>query len=85
MAWVKKEVHYAFAVMDKDMGRLLNYHQLLQHPDCQEAWTKSSANKFGCLANGLGGHVKGTNTIKFIHKKNIPWDRMKDITYGQFV
>jgi hypothetical protein len=57
--------------MDKDTGRLLNYRQLLQHPDYQEPWTKSSANEFGRLANGVRGHVKGTNTIKFIRKKDI--------------
>jgi hypothetical protein len=57
----------------------------LQHPDYQEPWTKSSANEFGRLANGVRGHVKGTNTIKFIRKKAIPRDRIKDTTYGQFV
>jgi hypothetical protein len=72
MTQVDKEVHPALAVMDKDMGRLLNYRQLLQHPDYQETWTKSSANEFGCLANGVGGCVKGTNMIKFIRKKEIP-------------
>jgi hypothetical protein len=55
MAWVEKEVHRALTVMDKDTGRLLNYRQLLRHPDYQEAWTKSSANEFGHLANGVGG------------------------------
>ena len=85
MKRVEKEVHCALAVMDKDTGRLLNYHQLLQHPDYQETWTKSSANEFGRLANGVGGRVKGTNTIKFIRKKKIPQNCIKDITYGQFV
>jgi hypothetical protein len=85
MTRVDKEVQRALAVIDKDTGRLLNYGQLLRHPDYQETWTKSSANEFGRLANGVGGRVKGTNTIKFIRKKDIPRDRMKDITYGQFV
>ena len=85
MARVEKEVHRALAIMDKDTGRLLNYRQLLQHPDHQETWTKSSANEFGCLANGVGGRVKGIKMIKFIRKNDIPQDRIKDITYGQFV
>jgi hypothetical protein len=28
---------------------------------------------------------KGTNTIKFIHKRKVPKSRLKDVTYGQFV
>eukprot|EP00804_Cyclotella_cryptica_P009172 CCRYP_003222-RA/>CCRYP_003222-RA protein AED:0.45 eAED:0.45 QI:0/-1/0/1/-1/1/1/0/129 len=37
------------------------------------------------LANGVGGRIKGTNTIRFIRKRDIPKDCIKDITYGQFV
>eukprot|EP00804_Cyclotella_cryptica_P019044 CCRYP_014460-RA/>CCRYP_014460-RA protein AED:0.28 eAED:0.28 QI:0/0/0/1/1/1/3/0/673 len=72
MKRVNKEVHRALAVMDQDTA----YHN---------NWTKSSANKFGCLANSVGGRVKGTNTIRFIRKRDIPKDRLKDVTYGQFV
>eukprot|EP00804_Cyclotella_cryptica_P009002 CCRYP_003107-RA/>CCRYP_003107-RA protein AED:0.29 eAED:0.29 QI:0/0/0/1/1/1/2/0/642 len=36
-------------------------------------------------ANGVGGRIKGTNTIRFIRKRDIPKNRLKDITYGQFV
>eukprot|EP00804_Cyclotella_cryptica_P028836 CCRYP_008420-RA/>CCRYP_008420-RA protein AED:0.29 eAED:0.29 QI:0/0/0/1/1/1/4/0/762 len=32
-----------------------------------------------------GGRIKGTNTIRFIRKRDIPKNRLKDITYGQFV
>eukprot|EP00804_Cyclotella_cryptica_P030324 CCRYP_011861-RA/>CCRYP_011861-RA protein AED:0.29 eAED:0.29 QI:0/-1/0/1/-1/1/1/0/670 len=80
-----KEVHRALAVMDQDTGTLLNYRELLRHPAYHDDWTKSSANEFGCLANGFGGRIKGTNTIRFIRKRDIPKDRVKDITYGQFV
>ena len=86
MARVDKDVHCALVVVDKVMGRLLNYLQLLQHPDYQETWTKSSANEFSRLANGVGEHVKNNKKmIKFIPKKDIPQDRMKDITYGKFL
>ncbi len=44
-----------------------------------------SANEFGRLANGVGGCIKGTNTIKFINKRDIPSKRMKDVTYKKFV
>jgi hypothetical protein len=32
----------------------------------------------------VGGRVKGTDTIKFIKKDNIPHERRKDVTYGSF-
>jgi hypothetical protein len=85
MKRVDKEVHRALAVMDHDTGKLLNYRALLRHPAYHDDWTKSSANEFGRLANGVGGRIKGTNTIRFIQKRDIPKDRIKDVTYGQFV
>ena len=43
------------------------------------------ADEFGRLANGVGGRIKDTNTIKFVHKHQVPKERMKDVTYGRFV
>jgi hypothetical protein len=55
------------AVMDNDTGKLLNYRQLVNSPKYKRAWSLSSANKFGQLANGIGGQIKNlTNTIEFI-------------------
>ncbi len=71
--------------MDKDSGKMLNYRQLIRHPLYKDDWTKSSANKFGRLAQGVGRRIKGTNTIEFIHHHEIPKDRNKDVTYGKFV
>jgi hypothetical protein len=82
---VDTEVHRALAVMDGDTGKLLNYQALLRHPAYHDEWTTSSANEFGRLANSVGSRVKGTNIIRFIHKRNIPKDGIKDIMYGQFV
>ena len=74
------------AVMDKDSGKMLNYRQLMRHPEYKQQWSKSSANEFGRLANGVGGRIKNpTNTIKFIRKDDVPRERRKDVTYGQFV
>ena len=73
------------AVLDTDTGKLLNYRQLLRHPKYKKGWRIWSANEFGRLANGVGGRIKGTNTIKFIHKHEVPKNRLKDVTYGQFV
>ena len=86
MKRIKNEVHKALAVMDKDTGKILNYRQLMQHLDYKRQWSVSSATKFGWLTNGVGGRIKNpTNTIKFIHKRDVPQDRRKDVTYGQFV
>jgi hypothetical protein len=82
---MENEVHQALAVMDAETGKVLNYRQLMQSTKHKETWSKSSANEFGRLANGVGGRIKGTNTIKFIHKRDVPRNRMKDVTYGQFV
>jgi len=83
---IENEVHKALAVMDKGTGKMLNYRQLMRHPDYKQEWSQSSANEFGRLANGVGGRIKNpTNTIKFIHKRDVPQDRRKDVTYGQFV
>jgi hypothetical protein len=82
---MENEVHQALAVMDKETGRILNYQQLLRSPKHKKAWSTSAANKFGCLAQGVGGQIKGTNTIKFIHQREVPANCMKDVTYRQFV
>jgi hypothetical protein len=58
---------------------------LLRDPKHKEIWTKAGANEFGRLAQGVGGRMDGTNTIFFIHKKEIPQDRLKDVTYIKFV
>jgi uncharacterized protein YaaQ len=42
-------------------------------------------SEFGRLAQGVGGKVKGTNTIFFIKFEEIPLDRRRDVTYINFV
>ena len=76
----------AFAVLDKTSGDMLNYRQLIKHPDLKEAWTHSSANEYGRLFQGVGGRIpKPTNTCFFIHKHQVPPERFKDVTYCKFV
>ena len=67
--------------MDADTGKLLNYRQLRRDPKYSKEWNKSSANEFGRLANGVDGRVKGTNTIRFIRRSNVPAGGRKDVTY----
>ena len=73
------------AVMDAETGKLLNYKQLMRDPKYKKHWSVSSANEFGRLENGVGDRIKGTNTIKFIQKRDVPQARRKDVTYGSFV
>jgi hypothetical protein len=74
------------AVMDANMGKLLNYRQLMRSAKHRQAWSLSSANEFGRLADGIGGRIKNpTNTIEFICQHEVPTEWMKDVTYGQFV
>ncbi len=83
---LENEVHQAMAVMDADTGKLLNYCELMQSTKYQDGWSLSSANKFGRLANGVGGCIKNpTNTIQFIHQHEVPKEQMKDVTYDQFL
>jgi hypothetical protein len=72
---LENEVHLAIVVMDADTRKLLNYCQMMQSTKYQDAWSLSLANKFGQLANGVGGHIKNlTNTIQFIHQHEVPKD-----------
>jgi hypothetical protein len=74
------------AVMDKDTGKLLNYRQLINSLKYKNVWSLSAAHEFGQLEKGIRGRIKNpTNTIEFIFQHDVPADRMKDITYGQFV
>jgi hypothetical protein len=70
-------------IHDKETNTYLNYRQLLHHPKYKESWAKSAENEFGRLAQGLiDSRVKGTNTIKFICKDQVP--NNKDMMYGSF-
>ena len=76
---------FAGEIFDEETGELLKYRKLIAHPKYHEVWSHSSANEFGRLAQGVGGRIKGTDTIFFIHKHQVPQDRWKDVTYAKFV
>jgi hypothetical protein len=71
-------------IHDHNTGQYLNYQQLIHDPKLSKLWMKLLANKFGRLVQGVGGQVKGANTIFFIHKDQVPKDREKDVLYGSF-
>ena len=58
----------ANSVLDMDTGKHLEYHKLLTHPKFAKELSFSAINKFGQLAQGVGGRVEGTNIMHFIHK-----------------
>jgi hypothetical protein len=67
-----------------ETGQALKHRQLLHYPKFRDAWNISTANKFSRLAQRVGGCVKGTNTIEFISKSEVPSDCFKDVTYIKF-
>ena len=75
----------ANAVLDGETGELLEYRHLIKKPELQQIWSKSYANEIGRLAQGVGNRVKGTDTMEFIEKHEVPQDRYKDVTYGRIV
>ena len=76
----------ANAVLDVETGDLFNYRQLLHHPTLSIDRNYSAGNKFGRLPQWVGWRIKNlTTTIFFIKKEDVPKDRLKDTTYGQFV
>jgi hypothetical protein len=80
-----QRMEQAQLIHDKETNTYLSYCQLLHHPKYKESWVKSALNEFGHLAQELkDGRVKGTNTIKFICKDQVPAERMKDVTYRSF-
>ena len=72
-------------VLDKDTGSILEYIHLRRDPKYKDAWNISAANKFGRLSQRVGGRVKVSDTIYFVHKRGVPQDRFKDVTYIKFV
>ena len=73
------------AVLNEDTGELMEYRALMRHPRYRTLYAQSYAKELGRLAQGIPGVVKGTNTIFFINKGEVPADRWRDITYGRVV
>ncbi len=76
---------FASPVLDQDTGKMLEYRQLLRDPKYKAIWSKAGVNEIGRLAQGVGKRIDGTNTIFFVHKHEIPQDRLKDVNYIKFV
>ncbi len=72
--------------IDGETGELLQYRHLIKSPKYKKDWFISAGNEVGRLAQGMPSQdIKGTDTLFFIQKSELPTDRWKDVTYAQFV
>ena len=73
----------ANVVMHPVSGKPMTYRELLKDPLTKREWELSASDGFGRLAQGVGGRIQGTDTIKFIPHSAMPMDRTA--TYPRFV
>ena len=89
-AGAKLPGHFAMAVYDEAIGKMIDYKQLINHSDKQtrEWWEKSPVNEFGKLLKGGGKNEdgtqreKGSDTFHFIRRMYVPIG--KKLTYARF-
>jgi hypothetical protein len=70
-------------VLDKTTGHLMEMQHLLVNPKYKELWGKSYTKELRCLAQGMPGTSKSTNTIVFICHKDIPDNHKCNVTYAR--
>ena len=58
----------------------MEYRHRIADPVTREEWLKLSANKFGRLMKRLKIGIQGTETMKFIQKNEVPYN--KKVTYA---
>jgi hypothetical protein len=71
------------AVLDKTTGHLMEMRHLLVNPKHKELWGKSYKKELRCIAQGIPGVSKSTNTIVFIQGEDILTNRKHNVTYMQ--
>jgi hypothetical protein len=71
------------AVLDKTTGHLMEMRHILVNPKYKELWGKSYTKELGRLTQGIPGVSKGTNTMVFNRRKNIPHDRKRNDMHAQ--
>ena len=76
-----QKIHEANSVTHQIFGVAQEYRHMVKGPD-RKIWEISFANEMGQLAQGII-MVKGTNTVIFIPKTQVPKD--KKVTYGKIV
>ena len=71
------------AVLDPHTGKLMEYRHLIANPTYRPIWKPAYGKELGRLTTGKPGVVEGTETMIFITKDDIPFDRRDDCTYGR--
>ena len=75
-------LHFGGAVFDDVTETWMEWKELITNPRTRDRWLKAGTKEFGQLAQGIDD-IKGTDTIQFIRKSDIP--RGRTYTYGRFV
>jgi hypothetical protein len=75
--------YWANSVAHPVTGAEMEYQQLISNLATKEPWQLLAANKFGCFTQGVGGHIKGTDTIQWIPCANLL--AYQQPTYPRFV
>ncbi len=60
----------------------MEMRHLLVNPKYKEVWGKLYTTELGQLVQGIPGVSKGTDTIVFIQREEVPIGQIKDVTYG---
>jgi hypothetical protein len=74
--------HFLGAIIDKDIGTILEYQHVIKNPATKSVWETSFANKIGSLFQCIQ-NLKGTDTCFFIAKLLVPTN--KQPTYGRII
>jgi len=75
--------HIVNAIIDPDTGKSLEYRHLMANPKTRKIWERSCSNEFGRLCQGVADRVKGTDTLHFIPRSQVP--KNKTVTYPRIV
>jgi hypothetical protein len=59
---------YANAIINPDTGISMEYRELITNPTATAVWSLSTANEFGRLPQGVGGHIL-TLSLSFVTLK----------------
>ena len=73
------------AVLNEDIVKLMEYRHLMKSPKYCHIYGTSYRKELGKTTEGMPGLVKGTDTIFFIDKSNVPTTHCKDIPYVPIV
>ena len=67
-------------VITHEQGKKLSLDKLIKK---DKVWETSLSNELGRVMQGVGNRIQGTDTMEFVHRREIP--NHKKITYANFV